>query len=110
MASMADLYRTKYLEISTENIAEKIELNGRVMRSTPQSPVAYAQAILLALSGQQGEAELQMSRAIWSHPHKFNAQLKRLRVLAQKDPAHFSELLKFSIKTYKERQDAVRNR
>ena len=110
MASMADLYRTKYLEISTENITEKIELNGRVMRSTPQSPVVYAQAILLALSGQQGEAELQMSRAIWAYPYKFNAQLKRLRVLAQKDPAHFSELLKFSIKTFKERQNAVRNR
>lgn len=110
MASMADLYRAKYLEISTENIAEKVELNGRVMRSTPQAPIVYAQAIFLALSGQQAEAKLQMSRAIWAYPNKFNMQINRLKALAQKDPTHFSELLEFSIQEYKEQRNAVRNR
>ena len=113
MTSAAELYMTKYQEISPENIEEKIASNDRAMRASPQSLGLYSQAIFLALDGQQAAAELQMSRAIWSHPGKFKFHYTRLQYLARKDPEHYSALLEFSakeFKTYKERQHAIRNR
>ena len=111
MVSMAELYRANMLlEISAENLADKLVLNGRVMHSTPISPVVYRQAVLLALAGEQAAAELQMMRAIWAYPSDFESERLKLSELALKDPAHFTALLEFALEKHKERQRAVHDR
>ncbi len=110
MVSLAELYRANMMEISADNLADKLELNGRVMRSAPIGSVVYRQALLLALSGEQTAAELQMRRAIWAYPANFESERRKLSELALKDPAHFAALLEFALEKHKERQRAVHDR
>jgi O-antigen ligase len=84
------------------------ELNENVMHFVPISPVVYREVLLLALSGEQAAAQLQLERAIWAFPGGFPAALERLRFYAQKDPAHFAALLEFAPLKYEEYQLAVR--
>ena len=110
MISVAELYMTNMIEVSADHLAEKRTVNERVMRSIPISPVVYRQALLLAVSGEQEAAKLQMTRAIWSYPADFNNVQKQLNELASKDPAHFAALLEFAVQKYQEWQRDVHRR
>ena len=103
----AELFMSGMMEASSDHLAEKRALNGNVMRFVPISPVVYREALLLALSGEQAAAELQMERAIWSYPDGFPAAREELRSFALKDPAHFAALLEFALQKNKERQSAI---
>ena len=110
MVPLAELYRSHMMQLSVENIADKLELNGRVMRATPISPVVYRHAILLALVGDREAAQIQMQRAIWAYPGDFRGAQENLADLARKDPARFAPLLEFALKKYEEQQRAVYSR
>ena len=110
MVSLAELYRSHMMQASAENIADKLELNGRVMRATPISPVVYRQAILLALADDPMAARIQLQRAIWAYPWDFPSEQMKLAELARKDPARFAPLLEFALEKYKEQQRAVYSR
>lgn len=104
MVSVAELYMTNMVEMSTVNLPDKRALNGRVMRYVPISPVVYREALLLALSGKLDEAKLQITRAIWSYPADFVGMRRQLDIMAAKDPAHFAALLEFAVQKYEEWQ------
>lgn len=91
------------IEVSDQYLAEKLDLNERVMHFVPASDIVYRQALLLALSGRQAEAQQQLQLAAWSYPDDLPATLENLRELARKDPAHFEALLKFAAQKFKER-------
>lgn len=103
----AELFMSNWIEVSADELDNKLALNERAMKFVPISSVVYRRAWLLALAGRQDEASIQVERAIWSYPADFPVQQKELNALAQKDPEHFSALLEFAIKKNKEYLSAV---
>ncbi len=105
----SDVFVNSLKEASVANLADtgERELNGRVMHFVPIGSVVYREVLMLASSGEQAAAQLQLERAIWAFPEGFPAVLEQLRALAQKDPAHFAALLEFAPKKYEEYQLAV---
>jgi len=81
-----DLFMSGKIKVGIDYLADKRILNERVMSFAPIGVVVYREASLLALSGEQVAAQLQMERAIWSYPDDFQAARKELSALAQKTP------------------------
>ena len=106
----SELVMSNMIEVNADHLAAKRELNGSVVRFLPTSPVAYREAYLMALSGEQAAAQLQIERSIWSFAGDFPAEREKLRALAKKDPEHFAALLEFALKKYEEYQLAVRTK
>jgi len=107
MQPFAELFFNSWIEVNAEELDKKNSLNERAMKFVPLSSVVYRRAYLLALSKRQEEALLQMERAIWSYPGDFHTQIKDLSALEQKDPEHFTSLLKFAIQKNEEYLSAV---
>jgi hypothetical protein len=105
-----ELFMSSMIEVGIDHLADRRTLNENVMHFVPISPVVYREALLLALSGEQAAAQLQMERAIWSYPGDFQKASEQLRTLAREDPTHFDTLLEFALQKYEERQRAVHKR
>ena len=105
-----DLFMSGKIKVDADHLADKRILNESVMSFAPIGVVVYREALLLALSGEQAAAQLQMERAIWSYPDNFQAALKELTALTQKNPEKFAALLEFALQKYEERQHAVHAR
>lgn len=105
-----DLFMSGKIKVGVDYLADKRILNERVMSFAPIGVVVYREALLLALSGEQAAAQLQMERAIWSYPNDFKVAYRELSVLAQKNPGNFAALLEFALQKYEERQHAVHAR
>ncbi|MEO6421235.1 MAG: Wzy polymerase domain-containing protein, partial [Candidatus Nitrotoga sp.] len=105
-----DLFMIGKVKAGTDYFADSRILNEKVMSYVPISLVVYREALLLALSGEQAAAQLQMERAIWSYPNDFQAVRKELSALAHKNPENFAALLEFALEKYEERQHAVHAR
>ncbi|CAH1905729.1 conserved membrane hypothetical protein [Candidatus Nitrotoga sp. HW29] len=105
-----DLFRSSKIMVDADNFADKRLLNEKVMSFAPISLVAYREAFLMALSGEQAAAQLQMERAIWSYPDDFQTARKELSMLARKNPENFAALLEFALQKYEERRHAVHAR
>lgn len=103
----AELYMSSLIEVSADQLSEKLALNGQVMRFVPIGSVVYRQAWLLALADRLPEAKIQLERSIWSYPGEFISAQAELKSLAMKDPTHFSSLLEFTTLKYEEYQRAV---
>ena len=103
----AELFMSSMLPVSADHLSDRRALNERAMHFVPIGSVVYNQALLLALSGEQAAAQLQMERAIWSYPDNFMRASKQLTALAREDPTHFAALLEFALQKYEERQRAV---
>jgi len=106
----SELVMSNMIDVNADHLAAKRELNGSVVRFLPTGPVAYREAYLMALSGEQAAAQLQIERSIWAFAGEFPAEREKLRSLAQKDPVHFAALLEFALKKYEEYQLAVRTK
>ena len=93
-------------EAGWDHVADKQDLNNRVMRYTPHSTVVYRAAMLLARAGQQEAARVQIERAIWTFPDDFPANFERLNKLARIDnnPLRFPALAEFAAQKYAEQQ------
>ncbi len=105
-----DLLMSGKIKVGVDYLTDKRILNERVMSFAPIGLVVYREALLMALSGEQAAAQLQMQRAIWSYPDDFQATRKELSALAQKNPENFAALLEFALQKYEERQHAVHAR
>jgi hypothetical protein len=103
----AELYMTSLIEVSADHLPYKLALNTQAMRFVPIGTVVYRQAWLLALDGHLPEAKVQLENSIWSYPADFAAAQAELKILALKDPIHFSTLLEFATQKNEEYQRAV---
>ena len=103
----AELVMSSLIEVGADHLANKRILNESAMRFVPTNTVVYREAFLLALSGEQEAAQLQIECAIWAYPGDFPAQREQLRAFALKDPGHFAALLEFALKKHEEYQLAV---
>lgn len=95
LAPYAELYILSYTEVNADHIKEKIALGSTLMHFVPIAPVVYRQAFFLAQDGQLEQARQVLEQAIWSYPG-VNDMHQMLVSLAEKDPEHFSALLKFA--------------
>lgn len=89
--ALAEIHResllTPYIEFAYStgiildgyHLADKIELNGKVMRFAPVSDVAYRQAALLALNGERETAAQQWNRAANAYPAELGDFVKTLQ-------------------------------
>ncbi|MDP4027726.1 MAG: Wzy polymerase domain-containing protein [Gallionella sp.] len=109
LAPYAELLMSSLIEIKEEYLKDKLELNTRVMRFMPTGVVAYRQALLLALAGQQEQARTILEQAIWSYPGNFADARRQMSELAEKDPERFSALLEFALQKEREYRRAVRH-
>ena len=80
------------IALEPERLADKLELNGRVMRFAPTGPVVYRQAFLLALAGEEQAARQQWRRAASAYPGDLKRNVAELRRLAETDPSSFARL------------------
>lgn len=103
----AEYFMSSMIEPSQEQLEAKLALNERVMHFVPVGPVVYRQAQLLALSGQQEAAKVQMERALWSYPGDFSVARRELSERARKDPARFAALLEFAVQKNEEHRSGV---
>jgi len=92
----AELAISSAFELDGERTREKLELNGRVMRFAPISMVAYRQAMLLALAGDQAAAARQFERAVRVYPYDVDTNLNLLKKLAVRHPAELRPLLELA--------------
>ena len=107
LSPWADFYATPYVEVNPDHLEEKLAFNSRVLRFMPVAEPAYLQAYLLAEDGKEHQARTMFEQAYWSYPD--SGEKKQLAKLADKDPAHFSSLLKFSLQTEQEYASAIHN-
>ncbi|OGT00460.1 MAG: hypothetical protein A3F73_09815 [Gallionellales bacterium RIFCSPLOWO2_12_FULL_59_22] len=110
LSPYAELFMSSLIEVGDGRIADKLELNSRVIRFVPTGAVAYRQAMLLAQAGRQEEARTMLEQAIWSYPGEFSGAHRQIAELAEKDPEHFSSLLEFALQKEQEYRRAVRHR
>jgi len=102
-----ELFISSLIEVNDEHLKEKLAVNTRVMHFVPVNAVVYRQTMLLAQAGQIEEAKTIMEQAIWSYPEGFDIAQQQLTRLAEKEPAHFSALLKFGLQKVQEYHHAV---
>jgi hypothetical protein len=107
LSSYAEMYIATTMEISTEHLKEKLELNESSMHFVPIGPVVYHQAMLLALSDRPDEAKMQMERAIWAYPVDYPTARMEMEAQTRKDPARFAPLLEFATLKYEEYRSAA---
>lgn len=103
MHPYAELALTPMIEINPDHLAEKLRLNGDVFRFRPIPSVAYRQAQLLALSGNEAQAEQVMGMAIWSYPESYPEERKQMMVLEKQYPGKFAVLISSADEDYGKR-------
>jgi O-antigen ligase len=106
-SSYAELFIANMMEPSADHLQEKIDLNERALHYIPVAQIVYRQALLLALSGQEGGAKDMFEKGIWAYPADFNLARKELEEMARKEPARFGPLLEFATQKYEEYQRAA---
>jgi hypothetical protein len=67
-APFVELALSRLVVLNREQIDDKLAFNGLVMRFAPSADVAYRQAIVLALKGEQEAARAQWDLAEANHP------------------------------------------
>jgi len=68
LAQYVELGLARTISVDTDRLGDKLTVNGRAMRLFPIDDVAYRQAMLLALSGEQAAARRQWDLAVASFP------------------------------------------
>lgn len=81
------------IALDKRNLAEKIALNGKVMRAFPGADVAWRQAILLALHGEATAARAQWDRAAAAYPEQEPAVRALLLAMRRDEVAEVDALL-----------------
>jgi O-antigen ligase len=107
LSSYAEMFIANTMEISTDHLKEKLELNERALHFIPIAPVVYHQAYLLALSDEPEKAKTQMEQAIWAYPKDYPMANLELKEMTLKDPARFSPLLEFATEKIEEYRRAA---
>jgi Virulence factor membrane-bound polymerase, C-terminal len=68
LAQYVELGLARTISVDPDHLADKLAVNGRAMRLFPIDDVAYRQAMLLALHGEQSAAQRQWDLAVASYP------------------------------------------
>ncbi len=109
LAPYIDLVFTGAITLDKDHLADKLGLNGGVMRFAPTAEVAYRQAMLLALNGEGGAAMGQLRLAAAAYPRGLKDAAAALERLQRQYGAPFAPLAGYAETKLKEREIAVRS-
>ena len=70
MAPLVELGLARTISVDTDHLKDKLAVNGRAMQLFPIDDVVYRQAMLLALNGEQEEAQRLWTLATLSYPEE----------------------------------------
>ena len=84
------------MEVSSERLAEKLEINARALHFAPAYPVALRQAMLLALAGEAAAAAGQFDRVARAYPYGLEEAVRQFAAAATRHPAEFTPLLELA--------------
>jgi Virulence factor membrane-bound polymerase, C-terminal len=107
LSSYAELFIASTMELNSDHLQEKLDLNERALRFISIAPLAYHQVFLLALSDRPKEARTLLENVIWAYPSDYAWARTEMEGLASKDPARFSALLEFATQKYEEYRSAA---
>jgi hypothetical protein len=82
--------------LNEEHLGDKIVLNARAMHFQPSSDVAYRQALLLALSGDNAGMRAQWDLAVANYPSTREEALKVAQALERSGQTGMTELLSYA--------------
>ena len=91
-----ELAASAYAVVDRDQLRDKLELNGRVMRFMPAAIVVYRQAMLLALDGQAQTARALFKDAMRVYPDMLPRITTMLRELTPRNPLEFAPLLELA--------------
>jgi hypothetical protein len=70
LAPLVELGLARTISVDTDHLKDKLAVNGRAMQLFPIDDVVYRQAMLLALNGEQDEAQRLWTLATLSYPEE----------------------------------------
>jgi O-antigen ligase len=103
LAPYAELAIATAMNLDRERLAEKRELNTRVMRFAPTAGVVYRQAIWLALDGERESAERMLESASRVYPGDLANAIRIMNEASVRHPAELAPLIKLATKLSEQR-------
>ncbi len=100
LAPYVELGLARTISIDPDHLADKLVVNGRVMHLFPTDDVVFRQAMLLALHGDQADAERQWSLAVASFPEMREIALGVLHTRVDDGFTELTPLLKYAQEQY----------
>jgi 4-amino-4-deoxy-L-arabinose transferase-like glycosyltransferase len=96
LAPYVELALALGMEVSSERLGEKLEINTRALHFAPAYPVALRQSMLLALAGEAAAAAHQLERVARAYPHGLEDAQRQLAAAALRHPAELTPLLELA--------------
>jgi hypothetical protein len=96
LAPYVDAVIAHGIEVSEEQLPEKLDLVQRSMRFAPAPFIATRQALLLELAGERAAALAHLERALRVYPWEAKRTLPELEALAERHPGRFGALLELA--------------
>lgn len=97
-APYVELALVRRMLLNPERLQDKLLLNSRVMRFAPTNDLAYRQAILLAMSGDDDAARVHWDLAVANYPRDHDGVVALVRALASGGMPGLEQLLQHAQK------------
>jgi len=95
-APFVELALSRLMVLNREQIDDKLAFNGLVMRFAPSADVAYRQAILLALKGEQEAARTQWDVAEANYPSDSGGVIRVMESMAAGGEKGVADLIQYT--------------
>jgi hypothetical protein len=96
-AAFVELALSRLMVLNREQIDDKLAFNGLLMRFAPSADVAYRQAILLALKGEQEAARAQWDLAQANYPLDRGAVIRVMEPMAAGGEKGVGDLVRYTM-------------
>jgi O-antigen ligase len=99
LAPLVELGLARTISVDTDHLQDKVDVNGRAMRLFPVDDVVYRQAMLLALKGEQDEAQRIWTLARLSYPDELEMATLVVRRRVEDGFDNLGPLLEYAERT-----------
>ena len=96
LAPWVELGLARTIHVSQDRLADKLAVNTRAMQVFPIDDVVYRQAMLLALAGEEAQAQRQWERAVAAFPALRSSAVLVLRRRVEDGARALAPLLAFA--------------
>ncbi len=97
LSAYAEIAISRGIALNSEDLQNKLAVNGRAMHAAPINEIVYRQAILLGLNGEHRAAARQFDLAAAAYPKDVEAVIMVLKRKAAQDAHGFQSLLNHAV-------------